>query len=89
MTKRVEEAKAALDAASAACASALKHDCERSEGSGAQERRNDERLEKLRDAEYDAKRELEAAERDQQRQEAASQEQQKNGNDNGTDGKSD
>lgn len=81
MTKNLEEAKATLHAATAAYASALEHDCERSEGSGAQERRNDERLEKLRDAEYDAKRELEAAERAQTKQEAATQEQQKNGND--------
>lgn len=80
MTKNLEEAKATLHAATAACASALERDCERSEGSGAQERRNDERLEKLRDAEYDAKREVETAEREQQDREAATQEQQKNGN---------
>lgn len=66
MTKTVEEARAARDAARAAYLSALERDCERSEGSGAQERRNDERLEKLRDAEYDAERELEAAERQNQ-----------------------
>ena len=67
MTKTVEEAKADLEAARAAYLSALERDCERSEGSGAQERRNDERLERLRNAEYDAERELEAAERRQQK----------------------
>jgi hypothetical protein len=67
VTKTVEEARAALDAARAAYLSALERDCERREGSGAQERRNDERLEKLRDAEYDAERELEAAERQRQK----------------------
>ena len=67
MTKTVEEAKAAFAAASAAYLNALEHDCERSEGSGAQERRNDERLERLRDAEYDAKQVLEEAEREQQK----------------------
>jgi hypothetical protein len=67
VTKTAEEAKVALEAASAAYLSALERDCERSEGSGAQERRNDERLERLRDAKYAAKRELEAVEREQQK----------------------
>lgn len=63
MTKTVEEAKVSLKAASAAYLSALEYDCERSEGSGAQERRNDERLERL----CAAKRELDEAEREQQK----------------------
>jgi hypothetical protein len=67
VTKTVEEATAGLDAARAAYLSALEHDCERSEGSGAQERRNDERLERLRNAEYNAEQELEAAKRRQQK----------------------
>lgn len=67
MTKTVEEATAELEAARAAYLSALERDCERSEGSGAQERRNDERLERLRNAEYDAEQELEAAKRRQQK----------------------
>ena len=67
MTKTVEEATAELEAARAAYLSALKRDCERSEGSGAQERRNDERLERLRNAEYEAEQELEAAKRQQQK----------------------
>lgn len=66
MTKAIDEAKAAFEAARAAYLSALEHDLDRNEGSGAQERRNEERLERLRDAEYDAKRELEVAERQQQ-----------------------
>ncbi|MGZ5198259.1 MAG: hypothetical protein ACXWC4_00680 [Telluria sp.] len=72
MTKTVEEATADLEAARAAYLSALERDCERSEGSGAQERRNDERLERLRNAEYDAEQELESAKRRQQKREDGS-----------------
>lgn len=67
MTKTVEQATADLEAARKAYSSALEHDLERSEGSGAQERRNEERLERLRSAEYDAEQELEAAKRREQK----------------------
>lgn len=65
MSKTVEEAKAALDAARAAVLSEMESDIARKEGSGAQERRREERQQKLRDAEYQAERELEQAERRQ------------------------
>lgn len=66
MTKTIDEATADFEAARAAYLSALERDCERSEGSGAQERRNDEYLETLRHAEHDAEQALEAAKRRQQ-----------------------
>ncbi|MFS2025174.1 hypothetical protein [Massilia sp. CT11-137] len=65
MSKTVEEAKAALDAARAAVLSEMESDITRKEGSGAQERRREERQQKLRDVEYQAARELEQAERRQ------------------------
>ncbi|MGZ8876369.1 MAG: hypothetical protein ACXW1F_07825 [Halobacteriota archaeon] len=65
MSKTVEEAKAALDVARAAVLNEMESDITRKEGSGAQERRREERQQNLRDAEYEAERELEQAERRQ------------------------
>lgn len=73
MAKTIEQATADFEAARAAYMSALERDCERSEGSGAQERRNDKYLETLREAERDAERELTAAKRQQQESGGANQ----------------
>jgi len=70
MRKTIEEAKAALDVARAAVLSEMESDLTRKDGSGAQERRREERQQKLRDAEYEAERELEQAE--QRQRESAS-----------------
>lgn len=63
MNKTVEQAEAALASANAAYLSELKRDCERSEGSGAQERRREERQQSLRDAIAQCERDLEEAKR--------------------------
>ena len=49
MTKTVKQAEADLAAANAAYLEELRQDCERSEGSGAQERRREEHQQLLRD----------------------------------------
>ncbi|NMG28421.1 hypothetical protein [Aromatoleum evansii] len=59
MDQTVEQAQAALAAANAAYQSELERDCERSEGSGAQERRREEHLQALRDDIARCERELE------------------------------
>lgn len=61
MDKTVEQARAALAAANAAYQSELERDCERSEGSGAQERRREEHLQALRDDIARRERELQKA----------------------------
>lgn len=58
MNKTVEQAEAALACAKAAYLSELERDCERSEGSGAQERRREEHQQSLRDAIAQCEREL-------------------------------
>jgi uncharacterized protein YpuA (DUF1002 family) len=63
MSKTVEQAEAALASANAAYLSELKRDSERGEGSGAQERRREERLESLRDDVAERERDLEVAKR--------------------------
>ena len=49
MSKTIEEAEAALASAKSAYRSELEQDCNRSEGSGAQERRREEHQQSLRD----------------------------------------
>jgi hypothetical protein len=49
MSNTIEEAQAQLDAANAAHLNELRRDCERSEGSGAQERRREQHQQKLTD----------------------------------------
>lgn len=61
MTKTVEQAEAALARAKAAYLRELGRDSERSEGSGAQERRREEHLQSLRDAVAQCERDLEEA----------------------------
>lgn len=61
MNKTVEQAEAALASAKAAYLSELERDCERSEGSGAQERRREEHQQSLRDEIARCERELEDA----------------------------
>lgn len=61
MTRTVEQAQAALDAARAAYLAELKRDCERSDGSTAQERRREEHQQKLRETVAQCERDLEAA----------------------------
>lgn len=61
MNQTVEQAEAALASAKAAYLSELERDCERSEGSGAQERRREERQQSLRDAIARCERELDEA----------------------------
>lgn len=58
MSKTVEQAEAALARANAALLSELERDAERSEGSGAQERRREERQQSLRDAVAQCERDL-------------------------------
>lgn len=65
MTQTVEQAEAALKSAEAALLSELKADCERRDGSGAQERRREEHQQSLRDTVYQCERNLEAAKRRQ------------------------
>lgn len=61
MSKTVEQAEAALARAKAAFLGELERDCERSEGSGSQERRREEHQQSLRDAVALCERELEQA----------------------------
>lgn len=63
MSKTIEQAEAALEAARAAYLSELERDCERSEGSGAQERRREEIQQSLRDELAKCERDLEEAKR--------------------------
>jgi hypothetical protein len=49
MNKTVKQAEAALTSAKAAYMEELRQDCERSEGSGAQERRREEHQQSLKD----------------------------------------
>lgn len=63
MSKIVEQAEAELAAAKAAYLSELERDCERSDGSGAQERRREEHQQKLRDEIARCERNLEEAKR--------------------------
>lgn len=57
----IEVARERLKEAKAARLEALRQDSERPEGSGAQKRRNDERLQRLADAEAECERALEKA----------------------------
>lgn len=61
MSKTIEEVQAQLDAAKAAYLDELRQDSERSEGSGAQERRREEHLQRLKDAVDSCERALELA----------------------------
>lgn len=63
MSMTIKQAEAALASAKAASLEESRQDCERSEGSGAQERRRDERQEALREAVYQCERDLEDAKR--------------------------
>jgi hypothetical protein len=65
MTQTVEQAEAALKTAESALLSELKADCERRDGSGAQERRREEHQQSLRDDVYECERNLESAKRRQ------------------------
>jgi len=61
MSNAIEQAEAALARANAAYLSELKRDCERGEGSGAQERRREEHQQSLRDDVYKCEQALAAA----------------------------
>lgn len=61
MNKTVEQAEAALAVAKTSYLSELERDCERSEGSGAQERRREEHQQSLRDELARCERDLEEA----------------------------
>ncbi|WP_156473069.1 hypothetical protein [Pseudorhodoferax sp. Leaf265] len=61
MSKTMEEAEAQLNAARAAFQAELQQDCNRSEGSGAQERRREEHQQHLRDEIVRCEREMELA----------------------------
>lgn len=61
MSKTIEQAEAALASANAAHLDELRQDCERSEGSGAQERRREEHQQSLRDAITQCEHDLEEA----------------------------
>lgn len=65
MSKTVEQAEAALKAANAAYLNELERDCERRDGSGAQERRREEHQQSLRDDIAQRERDLEGAKRRQ------------------------
>lgn len=65
MSQTVEQAEAALASAKAAYLSELARDCERSEGSCAQERRREEHLQSLRDDIAQCECDLEEAKRSQ------------------------
>lgn len=67
MSKSIDKLRAELKDAEAEYLSALEHDLERREGSGAQERRHEERLEKLRDAVAECERHLASAKRESER----------------------
>jgi hypothetical protein len=58
MIKSIEQAEAALASANAAYLDELRQECERSEGSGAQERRREEHQQLLRDAISQCERDL-------------------------------
>lgn len=68
MSKEVEQAQAAFDAAEAAYRSELANFCNRSDGSDRQERMADERLETAQRNVDDKKRDLDAAKKKQQQQ---------------------
>ncbi|MDL5034426.1 hypothetical protein QRD43_21160 [Pelomonas sp. APW6] len=59
----IKQAETNLAAARAAVLSELEQDAMRSEGSGAQERRREEHMQRLRDEEYRCERALEAVKR--------------------------
>jgi hypothetical protein len=61
MQQTMQHAQAALDSAKAAYLAELQRDCERPDGSSAQERRREEHQEKLRQAVAQCERDLEAA----------------------------
>lgn len=61
MSKTVEEAQARLDAANAAYLGELRQNSERSEGSGAQERRREEHQQRLKDEVDRCERDLDLA----------------------------
>ncbi|OFA09038.1 hypothetical protein [Duganella phyllosphaerae] len=63
MTQTVEQAEIALAKAKAEFLSELETFANSGDGSGAQERRREERLQRLRDAEYQCERDLEQAKR--------------------------
>lgn len=63
MTKTIEQAEAALDSANAAWLDELRQDCERVEGSGAQERRREEHQQSLRATISQCERDLAEAKR--------------------------
>lgn len=65
MTKTVAQAEAALKSAQAELLNELKRDCERRDGSYAQERRREEHQQSLRDAVRQCERDLEEAKRRQ------------------------
>ncbi|HHK1716931.1 TPA: hypothetical protein ACQQ5N_002715 [Pseudomonas aeruginosa] len=65
MNKTVEQAESALADAKAAYLSEMKRDCERPDGSGAQERRREEHKQSLRDDIAQCERDLEDAKRRQ------------------------
>lgn len=65
MNKTIEQAEAALASAKAAYLDELRRDCERAEGSGAQERRREEHQQSLRDAISQCEHDLEEAKRRQ------------------------
>jgi hypothetical protein len=63
MSKTIKEVQAQLDAANAAYQDELRQDGDRSEGSGAQERRREERQQRLKDEVDRCKRDLELAQK--------------------------
>lgn len=63
MNKTVEQAELALASAKSAFRSELERDCERSDGSGAQERRREEHQQSLREDIAQCERDLEEAKR--------------------------
>lgn len=60
MSQTVEQAQAALDAAKANYLAELERDCERRDGSFAQERRREEHQQRLREAVAQCERDLDA-----------------------------
>lgn len=60
MALTIEQAQAALDAAKADYLAELRQDCERRDGSFAQERRREEHQQRLRDAVAQCERDLES-----------------------------
>lgn len=65
MNKTIDQAEAALASAKAAYRDELRQDCERSEGSGAQERRREEHQQSLKDRIWQCECDLEEAKRSQ------------------------